>query len=302
MARSLTAKSILGFILLLLLSGVFIFSAVTKFVTIEPFEWTFMDMGFPNAIAFFLARFFIGFEFLLALFMLAHFYLRKFTYPITVLFLAVMTVYLVIILVTKGNDVDCGCFGDTLPMTPVQSILKNVVLLFVTYLLIKIYPVKPYRFQGILSFTGAAAMMAIPFMFVPYSQNPEKINLNPLYQNTANKPSLELRTGKHLIAFMSLGCPHCRHAAEIFKDIYREDSTVPVYMVLFGHPEDTADFFKETKSNKVPHFVYSNSEEFKKLAGKFVPAIFWVNNSVKERKVTYIQLNKSLLKSWEKTK
>lgn len=300
MARTINARSITGFILLLLLSGTFIFSAVAKFITIEPFEWTFMDMGLPNMLAFFLARFFIGFEFLLALFMLAHFYLRRITYPLTLLFLTAMTIYLVIILITKGNNVDCGCFGDALPMSPAVSILKNILLLAITILLSKIYTVKPYRFQGILSLIGGAAMIAVPFVFVPYSQKTSPVNLNPLYANEANKPHVELRKGKHLIAFMSLGCPHCRNAARIFKDIYAEDSTIPVFMVLYGYAEDTADFFKDTQSGKIPHFVYHNSEEFTRLAGKFVPSIFWINNSIKERRVTYLQLNTALLNNWKK--
>lgn len=294
------AKSNIGFVLLLLMSAVFIFSAVAKFLTIEPFEWTFMDMGLPNMFSFFLARFFIGFEFLLALFMLGHFYLKRFTYPITILFLIAMTIYLVIILITKGNNVDCGCFGDALPMSPAVSILKNIGLLGLTYLLSKIYCVKPYRFQGILSFIGAAAMLAIPFVFVPYSQKPEPINLNPLYKNIKDQPKVELRKGKHLVAFMSLGCPHCRNAAKIFREIYTQDSSLPIIMILKGKIKDTSDFFSETNARNVPYFVYDDTEEFIKMAGKFVPQIYWVNNGIKERKVTYVQLNAALLKNWEK--
>lgn len=300
MSRSINLKSTIGFILLLLLSAIFIFSAVTKFVSIEPFEWTFMDMGLPNTFSFFLARFFVGFEFLLALFMLGHFYLQKFTYPITIVFLIAMTIYLVILWMTKGNDVDCGCFGDSLPMSPAVSILKNIGLLAITFLLSKIYPVKPYRFQGILSIIGAAAMLALPFLFVPYAQKPTPINLNPLYQDASYQPSVDLRKGKHLVAFMSLGCPHCRNAAKIFRDIYAEDSTVPIMMVISGSPIDSSDFFKATKSNKVPHYIFSNHDEFIKMAGKYVPQIYWVNNGIKERQVSYIQLNTALLKNWKK--
>lgn len=300
MTISPKAKSIFGLILLLTLSGIFIFSALTKFVAIEPFEWTFMDMGFPNMFSFFLARFFIGFEFLLAFFMLAHIFLKKFTYPITNLFLIAMTIYLVIILITKGNNVDCGCFGDTLPMSPAVSILKNIGLLALTFLLSKIYPVKPYRFQWIIALIGGAAMMAIPFIFVPYSQKPQPINLSPLYKNASYTPPVELRKGKHLVAFMSLGCPHCRNAARIFKDIYAEDSTLPIIMILNGSPIDTTEFFADTKANKVPHFVYNNSEEFMKMAGKFVPQIYWINNGIKERRITYVQLNADLLRNWKK--
>ncbi|MCC6187290.1 MAG: hypothetical protein IT256_09080 [Chitinophagaceae bacterium] len=299
MARIFNAKSIIGFLLLLLMGGVFIFSAVTKFVSIEPFEWTFMDMGLPNSFSFFLARFFIGFEFLLGLFMVGHLYLKKITYPVTNLFLVAMTIYLVIILATKGNEVDCGCFGDMLPMSPLVSIIKNIVLIAVTILLSKIHTVKPYRFQPIIATLGGVAMMAIPFIFVPYSQKPSPLKIDALYHDSEKAPKIDLRKGKHLVAFMSLGCPHCRHAAVVFEKIYTADSTIPIFMILDGQPENAKDFFDETKSEKVPHIIYSNHDAFIKMAGHYVPQIFWVKDGIKERKLTYVQLNTELLKNWK---
>lgn len=296
---SISAKSIIAFIVLLLLSSAFFFSAIAKFISIEPFEWTFMDMGLPNQASFFLARFFIGFEFVLAILLLAHSYLKKITLPLTNIFLLSMTVYLIILWISKGNDVDCGCFGDALPMSPSVSILKNLVMMIVTYWLQRNYPPLSYRFQLPIALVLTLASFIIPFIFVPYTQKPEPINLDALYADAAYKPMAELRKGKHLIAFMSLGCPHCRSAANIFKEMYAEDSTLPIMMILNGSLEDTADFFNETKSNKVPHFVFNNNDAFIKMAGKYVPQIYWVNNGIKERKITYIQLNTALLKNWK---
>ncbi|MGC4058640.1 MAG: hypothetical protein QM743_11050 [Chitinophagaceae bacterium] len=295
-----TFRNVTGFILLLLLGGVFIFSALTKFISIEPFEWTFMDLGLPAGFSFFLARFFIGFEFALALMLIAHLYLRSFTYKLTQLFLSVMTVYLLIILATKGNNVDCGCFGDTLPMSPAVSIGKNILLMAWTYLLQRIYTPKTYRFGGLVAVVLLAASFALPYVFVPYEQKPTAVNIDALYKNAADKPSVELRKGKHMIAFMSLGCPHCRNAARIFKSMFDEDSTLPVMMILYGDKPDTADFFKDTKANKVPHFVIEDGKAFKKMAGSYVPNIFWINNGIRERKITYVQLNTSLIKNWDK--
>jgi hypothetical protein len=196
--------------------------------------------------------------------------------------------------------VDCGCFGDTLPMSPLVSIGKNILLVILTLLLLKIYPGQSYPFQWLAALVGGAAIMTVPFLFVPYSQKPTRVNLDALYRNPKDRPATELRQGKHLMAFMSLGCPHCRNAARIFKDIYAQDSTVPIFMVLYGYPSDTADFFADTRAGRVPHFVYHNPKEFQKMAGKFVPNIFWINNGVAERRITYIQLNKDLLRSWNK--
>lgn len=293
------AKSISGFFLVLLLGGVFIFSAVTKFISIEPFEWTFMDMGFSGNLSAFLARFFIGFEFALALLLIGHLFLKRITYPLTQLFLIAMTLYLIVILITKGNSGDCGCFGDALPMTPLQSILKNVVLIAWTYLLQRIYTPRPYRFSLPIAFAGAAAAFAVPFLFVPYEQKPTPVNLDALYLYKADLPPVDVRKGKHLVAFMSLGCPHCRHAASIFSEMYREDKELPILMVLYGSKSDTSDFFKETRSSQVPHFVYEDGKSFKQMAGPYVPNIFWINNGIKERKLNYTQLTTDRIKTWK---
>lgn len=293
------AKSISGFFLVLLLGGVFIFSAVTKFISIEPFEWTFMDMGLSGNIAAFLARFFIGFEFALALLLVGHLFLKQITYPLIQLFLIAMTVYLIVILITKGNSGDCGCFGDALPMTPLQSILKNVVLMAWTYLLQRFHTPKAYRFSLPIALTGTIAAFAVPFLFVPYSQKPSRVNLDALYLYKADLPPVDVRKGKHLVAFMSLGCPHCRHAASIFSEMYREDKELPILMVLYGSKSDTGDFFKETKSAHVPHFVYEDGKSFRQMAGPYVPNIFWINNGIKERKLNYTQLTTDRIKTWK---
>jgi hypothetical protein len=36
------------------------------------------------------------------------------------------------------------------------------------------------------------------------------------------------------------------------------------------------------------------------MAGKYVPQIYWINNSIKERTITYVQLNTDLLRNWKK--
>lgn len=298
--KNTSTKQIISFLFVLILGIVFIISGQTKFISIEPFEWTFMDLGFSNSISFFLARFLIGFEFALALLLILHLFLKKFSLAIVQIFLMVMTLYLVVLLITKGNNVDCGCFGDSVPMTPIQSILKNLVMMAMVYFVQKNYAPINYKFQTAIAIIGTLACLSLPFVFVPFTQKPSPINLNALYAQANNQPKVDLRKGKHLVAFMSLGCPHCRKAANTFAKFYAEDSTLPIMMILNGNLTDTSDFFKETKANKVPHFVFNGAEEFVKMAGPYVPQIYWINNSVKERQVNYSQLSTGLLENWKK--
>lgn len=293
-------RHVIGFLLLFLLSAVFIFSATAKLIAIEPFEWTFMDLGLPYAFAAFVARFFIGFEYLIALFLLAHFYLKRITYPATIAFLGVLTVYLVLILVQKGNKGDCGCFGDALPMSPAMGILKNIGLIALTYTLVYLYPVKPYRFQAILSVIGGLGCMVIPFIVMPNSQKQVPVNLDVLYRDNAHQPAVELRKGKHLLAFMSLGCPHCRTAARILKKVYDEDSTAPIFLVLSGPESGETEFFNDTRAEKIPHMLFRGNEDFIRMAGPYVPALYWIDNSIKERKISPHQVTTELLQDWRR--
>lgn len=292
------AKNIIGIILLIFLAGTFLFSAYTKLIAIEPFEWTFTDMGFPAGVSVLLARLFIGFEFLLGVFLLFHIRLKKFTYPATLIFLGILTLYLVLLIWKQGNTGDCGCFGNTLRMSPMWAIVKNIGLCAITWLLVEIYPIPPYRRQVIVAVVVSLASVLVPFLTIPFGQRPQPIDLNALYFYPDTQPSTDLRKGKHVVAFMSLGCPHCRTAATVFRDMYRADTSLPLYIVLNGPESQLEDFFKETKATSVPHLFFPHTSEFIKMAGQYVPSIYWVNNSIRERKVSYLQLNGRAIKDW----
>jgi hypothetical protein len=113
-------------------------------------------------------------------------------------------------------------------------------------------------------------------------------------------PAKELRTGKHIIAYMSLTCPHCRKAAYMLHIIKKQWPEIPIYLVISGHPSQQKDFFEETKADDLPFLLYKDSEAFRQMAGDGVPAIYWINNGVIEREATYLQLDPADIKDWLK--
>lgn len=300
-------KRTIGLILLLALAAVFLYSGYTKIGAgsgADPFTWTFIDMGMNSLLwAGVLARVMVGLEFMIAIFLLAHIFLRSVTYPLTIGILSLFTIYLLILLATKGNVGDCGCFGDEHAMTPVQGIIKNVIMLAVTFALMYLYPVKPYKGQEWIAVIVAMVCIVLPFILDPIDAGAtpktinEKIDLTPLYQKE-KVPQVELREGKHIVAFMSLTCPHCRKAAKKFAIIHEHDPELPLYFVLAGNPKNLLSFFKETGSEKVPHILFRDPENFLKMAGDAVPAIFFIDNSVKEREANYFQLDPQYMKEW----
>lgn len=300
-------KRITGLILLLALAAVFLFSASSKLADIEPFEWTFIDLGIGNMLwASVTAHIFIGLEFLIALFLIFHIYLKDVTYPATIAFLVLLTLYLVILIMKQGNTGNCGCFGNWLYMHPIDAIWKNLAMIAACIILIRIYPVKPYKNQEWISAVLAMAALVVSFIFSPLNANhkpeisDEPLRLSLLYADSTNKPDVELRTGKHIIAYMSLTCPHCRKAAYLLHILKHQNSDIPVYLVLSGHPDNEKAFFDETKAADLPYLLFKDKEAFEEMAGPAVPAIYWVNNGIIERKSTYLQLDPTDIKDWLK--
>lgn len=299
-------KRSIGSLLLLSMAAVFFYSAGTKLEAIESFEWIFMDLGIRNySFAVIVARLFIALEFTIGALLVGHIYLKKFTYPLTIGVLSIFSIYLIILIIQKGDTGNCQCFGEELQMTPSQAIIKNVIMIAVTILLMYIYPIKPYKghmYVASLLVMGAivAAIVAMPLNI---GNTPQQIDqplaLDSLY-NGARVPKTELREGKHIICFMSLTCPHCRKAAGFFRILKEQHPEYPIYFVLVGHKDHLDDFYQETKATNITYFHLQRKGVLPALGIKSVPTIFWVNDGVAEYKGNYTQLDPAVIDKWLK--
>jgi hypothetical protein len=184
-----------------------------------------------------------------------------------------------------------------------------------TIILMFIYPVKPYKNQEYLCLVLGLVAFTTPFLVnnMYTGTAPEAygkpINLDPLYQYEP-KPPVELRKGKHIVAFMSFSCPHCKKAAYLLQIIHREHPEIPIYLVLEGAEPFQESFFKETHAAGVPHIYYHHMAEFDALVNAGVnpgeqagvPAIYWINNGNIEYKsrYAYYQLDPNYMLKWLK--
>ena len=80
-------------------------------------------LGFNEILAQYFSRSIIAFEFFIAISVLLNNYLKRIIYPISILLLVAFTTHLTY-LVFQGNDGNCGCFGELIPMTPLEAIKK----------------------------------------------------------------------------------------------------------------------------------------------------------------------------------
>ncbi|MBL7887902.1 MAG: DoxX family membrane protein [Bacteroidia bacterium] len=303
-------KKILFTILCLLMGAVFIFSGYTKLYPIEPFEYTFVDLGFINwQIAPFIARLMIAAEFIIGILLILHINLKT-AYKLAIATLLIFCVYLILLMIIVGNKGNCGCFGTTIQMTPLHALIKNIGMLGAFAVLYKLHPGWEWKDKKrYLLLIPIVTSLAMPFILNPveldYSQaylnKPEenfKLELDSLYNNaTLNIPPKTLSEGKHVIAFMSLKCPHCRIAAKKIRIMHERNPDISFYFVLNGDEENLKPFFEDTHTETIPHCMLLG-KSFVYLAGMDMPTIYLVNNSVVEHWVNYIDLDQSEIEKW----
>ncbi len=116
----------------ILISGLFILSAFSKLLpantAIFLFEKQIVDLGITNwCFAPLLARAIVGFELFLGIAMLQNHFLKKVIVPATFFLLLAFCIHLTLTIIKSGNRGSCGCFGQLIPMTPLEAIIKNVI-------------------------------------------------------------------------------------------------------------------------------------------------------------------------------
>jgi thiol-disulfide isomerase/thioredoxin len=165
-------KQNLGYILRGVIAILFLVSAVAKLYPSPHFAITtfelkqLLPMGFSEGVAQFLSRMLIGVEFALGFLILQPHFLKKVVVPATIALLAVFIIQLGIEIGMNGNGGNCGCFGELLPMTPIEAIIKNIVaigLLIWVLLLHKGVPDKrnPWVLVGVTAVCIAGVVIAV---------------------------------------------------------------------------------------------------------------------------------------------
>jgi len=308
-------KSVIATLLSVGLGLVFIYSGYSKLFPIEPFEFTFVDMGIANwYMAPVFARLLIGLEFFIGLLLIANYNLRKFTLPFTLSLLIFFIIYLTIQLIKNGNEGNCGCFGESIHMSPLQGILKNVIMMIIGFLIYILWEGWRIKYNALLLSLSAISAVAVPLILNPvdytYTSNnlDEKINypleLNLLYspEDSAKVeiPRVELRKGKYVVAFLSLTCGHCRIAAKKFRLIKKNDPELPIYFVLNGDRSNYKEFIEDTKASNIPS-SYCLGKSFIQLSSAHLPRIYYLDNGMVVKKVDYFELNQYAVETWIKT-
>ncbi len=107
----------------------FMLSGVAKMFPIWAFEKQIVDLGLGSwCVANYMARLIIALEIAIAIAILQPHYLKKIIIPTTIALLLAFCIHLSIEMVKHGAmNGNCGCFGQLLPMTPLEAFIKNIL-------------------------------------------------------------------------------------------------------------------------------------------------------------------------------
>ena len=87
-----------------------------------------LTLGFSESVAPYFSRILIGIEFALGFLLLNNNFLKRITIPATIGLLVVFIIHLsYVTFLSGGNSGNCGCFGELIPMTPIEAIIKNII-------------------------------------------------------------------------------------------------------------------------------------------------------------------------------
>ncbi len=288
-------------IISIIIGAFFLFSAYAKTMPIDTFANTiFNRVNVSWQLASWTARFFIGIEAAIGLLLLIHIYgKKKWVLWGTLLLLILFSGYLAGLWYMEGNDVDCGCMGNVVKMNPMWSIIKNAVLAILTAILLH------YDQEKISSNKHKASIaLTLLIIIIPFIAFPNKLAIDILYKDNAKGllTKTDLTKGKHVVAFLSLTCPHCMVAADEMEKMKEKNPEFPFHIVFMDHSNrDTllANFISEAGIKTLP-YDFLEEKKFISLAGIYVPTIFLLDGTKVDDRIDPKQLKESDLQAWLK--
>lgn len=174
---------------------------------------------------------------------------------------------------------DCGCFGKFLPMTPLQSLVKNILLCFPALALEILRLRQPHFFayapQKLALASGAVLGLALMGAGTAFSPQPVHPQLPPATKgpyshyeiSREGKPPLRLERGLYLVALMSDSCAECAALLPELNRLHKRENLPPVVGLMLG---ETASLERFRRENPIafPHRLIPPLEFFERLQGE----------------------------------
>lgn len=264
----------------IILSVVFIFSAISKLVAPGLFEITILNQGIIDSreIAAYLGRILIALELFIGIALLQPYYFKKIILPVSLLTLVGFT-GLLSYSYFLGDTNNCGCFGEIIKMSPFEAILKNIVLIIIGVFLFlhsktKVEKLYIPTFILFLSF-------AVVFIVAPIKSY-DNLTFSK-YTNFDNGERVDLTEGDKIVAIFFIDCEHCIETAKKIVTLEKEITKFSNFYILFSGVEtDSVKHFIDQTNIEHPYLRIPMGDFFD-LIGNAPPRIYLLEDGeVKE--------------------
>jgi len=255
-------------IIRVLVSALFLLSAFAKLYPTPMYgitkvfeEGQLIPMGFSEGIVPYFSRFIIAIEFFIAFAILQRNYLKKLVIPTSILMLVVFSLHLAYS-IFLGDSENCGCFGELIPMSPLQALIKNIITLGV---LVFLYKKTPDDKENSCSKLSIQFLSFLLFMFAALPV--QTVNKNKRVSGFSEYvvSDIDINDGKKILCFFDAGCEHCMDAAKSLNQLYDSISYFPEMHIIFSDSEaDRIPEFFEYAGRKYSHQVlpfYNEDDE-----------------------------------------
>ena len=248
----MTKSNRIVFFFRILMSALFLLSAFAKLYPTPVYgitkifeEGQLIPMGFSEGFAQYLSRFIIGFEIFLAITILFNNYLKKIVVPLSFLMITVFSIHLSTQIF--GDSENCGCFGELIPMTPLEALIKNIFTLFIlAFIYIRLEKdVKKEASNLIVIFLLISTLI---FAFIPIMSKNNDTS-SSFVSFVENKDFVNL-DDKKILCFFDAGCEHCQYAARSLDSLASLMNNFPPIHIIFSDAEqyNISSFFEFTGS------------------------------------------------------
>ena len=257
---------------------IFVLSAISKLKSPGLFEINLIDQGFTSErlTAAYLSRALISLELFIGLAFFQPYLLKRIVAPFTLISLTIFSIYLLYLMIFAREIDNCGCFGDVIKMSSLESLFKNIVLLaLTTYFFIKVESKKEKWFIPTSLLVGCFL-----FVFIAFPIQSLEDNVFAKYTHFEPVGRVDLTQGDNLIVVMDVNCEHCQAAAKELGELdHSKNSLPPIYLLLYGEDEGVNSvqyFFYCTSTNFPYHKI--GEDEFFNLIGSNPPRIYWLHD------------------------
>ena len=245
----------------ILISGLFLLSAFAKLYPSPMFGITkifeqgqLIPMGFSESLAPYFSRFIIGAEIFLAIMILFDNYLRKIIVPLSFIMITVFSIHLSTQIF--GDSENCGCFGDLIPMTPLEALIKNIVTLIILAFIYK----SSEDIRGKMSNLLILFLTISTIMFVLLPISSQSKNQGDSFISYVENDDFLNTEGDKILCFFDANCEHCQKAARSLDSLSNFSENFPALHVIF--PDISNDsIISEDLQNQINYFFeYAGSE------------------------------------------